>query len=95
MLKSINVSKDELVAITDSEGAMLAAFTVPQSYSSVKILFSHPDLSLNADYTISKGGTVEGGESWNGYYAEGVYSGGSSVTTFTQSSTVVGGGGRW
>ena len=95
VLKSINVSKDELVAITDSEGAMLAAFTVPQSYSSVKILFSHPDLSLNADYTISKGGTVEGGESWNGYYAEGVYSGGSSVTTFTQSSTVVGGGGRW
>ena len=94
VVKSVNVSQGQVAAVLDADGEMLAAFTVPQSYSSMKLLFSHPDLTLNESYTISKGGSIEGSESWNGYYAEGTYTGGSSAATFTQTSTVVGSN-RW
>lgn len=94
VVKSVNVSQGQVTAVLDADGKMLAAFTVPQSYSSMKLLFSHPDLTLNESYTISKGGNVEGSEPWNGYYAEGTYTGGSSAATFTQTSTVVGSN-RW
>lgn len=94
VVKSVSVSQGQVVAVADADGKMLAAFTVPQNYSSVKLLFSHPDLQLNGTYNILRGGSVEGSESWNGYYAEGEYSGGSTAASFTQTSTVVGSS-RW
>lgn len=92
VIKSVSAGANQLMAVTDASGNMLAAFTASQNYGTMKLLFSHPDLTLNSSYTISKGGSVTDAEAWNGYYSEGTWSGGSTLTTFTQSSTVVSSG---
>lgn len=95
-----SISKDAIWAVCDASGNALAIFTMPKTLSgSAVFLFSHPDLKLSSSYTIKRGVSVSGNTEapWCGYYADGQVSGGTTVTTFTQSSVVTGGsssGGR-
>lgn len=55
---SSTITAGTTVGILDSYGAMVACFTAPKAIS--HILYSSPALTVNANYTISTGGTIAG-----------------------------------
>lgn len=76
------------INIQKSDGQNLLTFRIPQTYNSMTLLFSSPDLQLNTTYQIYTGGSVTGGNDIFGIIDNGTYSGGSSTTSFTTSSVV-------
>ena len=57
--------------------------------SNSTLFFSTPDISNGATYTISSGGTIaDYNNLWQGWYDGGVWSGGTTLTTFTPSSVL-------
>lgn len=80
-----SASLNQYVALTGSSGETILTYCMPKTYSSMRMILSHPDLAKGS-YAIVKGGTYSGGtEIFNGYYTGGTYSGGTS-TSFTISS---------
>lgn len=93
------------IAVLDASNNTLLAFELPQAMSNSTLCFSTPKISNGVTYTISSGGTIAGyNDIWQGWYDGGAWSGGTTLTTFTPTSTVTtignsgsgpGGGGDW
>lgn len=78
-------SAGTLLALLDSNGDVIAAFTPEKDYQSVVI--STPDISTDSDYTLYSGGSMDG-ENASGLWSGG-YTPGTEVITVTMSSTMV------
>lgn len=72
-----------MVAITDADGKLLAAFVPEKQYSD--LVFSAPQLQDGQTYTVSVGGSCDG-TATDGYYTTGTCTGGTEALTFTVSS---------
>ena len=93
------------ITVLDASNNTLFTFELPQAMSNSTLFFSTPEISSGATYTISSGGTIaDYNNLWQGWYDGGVWSGGTTLTTFTPSSVVTtigntgggpGGGGDW
>ena len=101
-----SVTNGQNIALLDSSNNMLFSFESPITMSAT-ICFSTPDIKSGSTYSVSSGGSVSDyNESWQGWYGNGTWSGGTQLTTFTPSSIVTsigsssgggpgGGGGGW
>ncbi len=100
-----SVTSGQRIALLNSSNNMLFSFESPITMSAT-VCFSTPDIKSGTTYTIASGGTVSDySECWKGWYYDGIWNGGSSLTTFTPSSVVTtigntgggpgGGGGGW
>lgn len=78
------------IAIKDSNGKVLISFKTTKQFGHV--VFSSPELKTGETYSIYSGGSGSG-DCINGLYTNNSYSGGSVLTTVSQSTTIVGGGG--
>ncbi|WP_127494919.1 carbohydrate-binding domain-containing protein [Paenibacillus glycanilyticus] len=74
-----------LVHLEDESGKAIATYAPTKNYQAVYI--STPDLAKDASYTIYSGGKSTGTPT-NGLYADGEYSGGTKVVSFTASSLI-------
>lgn len=81
---------DTVVNLSDSNGKSIVTYKPSKQFGC--ILISTPDMKLNTSYTVSTGGACSG-ENTDGLFTSGVYSGGSVVQSYTQSSTVMSLGG--
>lgn len=75
------------VQIAAADGTSVLVFKVPSALSSSLLLFSSPDLTRGTTYSINTGVTISGDEYFHGIYKNATVSGGSTVQTFTPSST--------
>jgi hypothetical protein len=82
------IAQNSCFNVTSTDGKNILTFLIPRSLNSLTVLFSSPDLQRNTGYTISSGGSVSGGTSFYGLYSGATYTGGSSLSTFTVSSSV-------
>lgn len=98
-----SVSSGQRIALLDASSNMLFSFELPITMNAT-FCFSTPDIKSGTTYTVASGGTVNNySECWQGWYYDGTWSGGSTLTTFTPSSVVTsigsssggGGGGGW
>lgn len=91
-------SMGDKIAVLDSSNNILFAFEIPSTLSNSTLFFTTPDISKGATYTIMSGGVMSDfSDTWQGYFSDGTWSGGTSLTAFTPSSVVttignVGGG---
>ena len=91
-------SMGDKIAVLDSSNNTLLAFEIPSALSNSTLFFTTPDISNGATYTIMSGGEMSDfSDTWQGYFSDGTWSGGTSLTAFTPSSVVttignVGGG---
>lgn len=77
------------LALLDSGSNPILTFEYPKTYSNATILVSTPELRTSNSYTFASGGSISNASDyWQGWYDGGVWSGGSTLTTFTQSSTI-------
>ena len=95
----LNATKDQLVAILDASGNIVMVYRLPRTLSGMGLVVSTPKFTQGSSYTIYSGGSLTGeGEEVYGYFADGTYSNGTSLSTFTISQTVTnvgnGGGGQ-
>lgn len=92
-LLSINGSSaNETVTLADSDGNVLISFTPSKSWNALN--FSTPDMKLDESYRIYSGGTVSDAEQIGAdCFIGGTISGGTELTSFTQSSTAYSSGG--
>lgn len=81
---------DTIVNITDENGVSVVTYKPSKQFGC--ILVSSPALKLGGKYNISTGGACSG-DSTDGLYINGIYSGGNTVQSYTQSSTVMSIGG--
>lgn len=89
----VSATKGEKICVLDSKGTPILTFAFPRTMSGATFFFSTPDITSEASYTLSSGGTLSDfTDSWNGWHAGGAWSNGTQVGTFTSSSivTVVG-----
>lgn len=85
----LSVSKGTKICVLDSSESPILTFETPRTMSSSTFFFSTPDIVSGAYYTVSSGGSLSDyTDSWNGWYGEGTWSGGSQVGTFTSNSVV-------
>lgn len=88
---SINVSlptssNNSMVSILDASGNTILSFTPSKTYQSV--IISTPELVKGSNYSVYYGGSNSGSES-NGLYTDGIATGGTELTSFTLSSSVM------
>ncbi|GLX69868.1 carbohydrate-binding domain-containing protein [Paenibacillus glycanilyticus] len=74
-----------LVHLEDESGKTLATFAPSKAYQAVYI--STPEMAKDTSYTLYSGGKSTG-MAVNGLYADGDYSGGTKVVSFTASSLI-------
>ncbi|MBD5156506.1 MAG: carbohydrate-binding domain-containing protein [Butyrivibrio sp.] len=85
-------SSNETVTLADSDGNVLISFTPSKSWNALNL--STPDMKLNETYYIYSGGTVTGSEQIGAdCFIGGTVSGGTELTSFTQSSVAYSSGG--
>ena len=102
-----SMTAGQKIALLDASSNMLFSFESPISMSAT-LCMSTPDIKSGTTYTVASGGSVSNySECWQGWYGDGSWSGGSTLTTFTPSSVVTqigstgggpgggGGGGGW
>lgn len=83
-----SVSSGQRIALLDASSNMLFSFESPVTMNAT-FCFSTPDIKSGTTYTVASGGTVSNySECWQGWYYDGTWSGGSTLTTFTPSSVV-------
>ena len=85
-----SVSSGQYIAVADTDGNSIFAFSVPRDYSQqgYTLLLSSPKMTRGNSYTLSSGATVSGGTSFCGYTADATVSGGSALATLTLSQMV-------
>lgn len=88
ILGSTSYSNGTYIALTDSNGSLIYAFTVPMTYSSSILLLSSPSMSTGNSYTIKSGVSLSGGTYWQGFTTDATVSGGSTLQTVKISSTI-------
>ena len=80
-------SANTTMAITDSSGNAVFAYTLPSSVGTVMIL-SSPDIKTGTTYSVKKGVSVSGGTKFHNLYTSlPEVSGGTTTTTFTTSTS--------
>lgn len=85
----ITAAQGKTIAVLDSDSNILLAFDFPRSINGASMLFSSPNITKGSSYSVVTGGTVSDyTDYWQGWYADGSWSGGSTLTTFTASSIV-------
>lgn len=85
----ISASKGTQLCLLDSDGNPELTFELPRTLNNGCFFFSTPSITSGASYTISSGGSITAyTDSWNGWYEGGSWSEGTSLETFTSSSTV-------
>lgn len=82
-----NATAGQIIRIEES-GNEVVTFKYPRTFSRGKFVFSSNALDSSKTYSILTGGTVSGGENFNGHITGGTHSGGTQATTFTPSSMV-------
>lgn len=88
--------------LTDTDGNHIFSYTTPRTYNSFTMLVSMPELKKGT-YILYSGGTVSGGNEYNGLVTNATYTTGTQLSTMTISSSVTTagttnggmGGGRW
>lgn len=84
----ISATKGQLLTILNSSNVPILTYELPRSMNGMSLFFSSSEL-VAGDYSVLTGGSIsESLESWNGWYKGGVWTGGSSVGTFTSSSII-------
>jgi hypothetical protein len=92
------VSASALLTVTDSNGNHVMSFKNPLTSSGSQVmLISSPKFMSGTTYKIYTGGSVTGGEIFQGLTTNGSYTAGTQSTTFTPSSmvTTVGSSNSW
>ena len=85
----LSISNGKKVCVLDKSDKPILTLDAPRTMSGGSFFFSSPDITSNASYTISSGGTLTGSTSaWSGWYQGGTWSNGTTVTTFTSTSVV-------
>jgi hypothetical protein len=85
----LSANKDTYVTVLNSSSKPLLTFKLPKSLSSGSFFFSCSGLAKSSSYTIASGGTLSSyTQAWNGWYDGGTWSNGSTVSTFSISSTI-------
>jgi hypothetical protein len=75
--------------IEDASGNDVLTFKLGRTYTSnLTFCISSPKLQANATYQLYTGGSISGGTSFHGLYADATYTKGTSLTSFTASSMV-------
>ena len=85
----------ELFVVADDQGTPILMYKLPRTMNSMAVFFSSPDLAAGATYTVYSGGSLSGNtENWNGWFADGTYTVGTELGTFTSNdiNTTVGQG---
>ena len=82
-----SVTFNQVFYVTDSSGNCILAYKMPRAYSSMTFLFSCPEIAASTKYTIYKGGTISGTDSFHNYYPGATCSGGTSFKTFTPTTS--------
>lgn len=84
-----SLAKGEKTAVLDSKGIPVLTFTAPRTYNRATIFLSAPSFAANATYSISKGGDISGyADSWNGWYGEGSWTGGTNIGSFSSNNVI-------
>ena len=83
-----SITQNAFFHIASSAGKNVVTYQLPCTLSKAYVLFSSHDLERNTNYTISTGGAVSGGSSFNGLYNSATFTGGTTRATFTVSSIV-------
>jgi hypothetical protein len=85
----ISISKGTVIAVLNNDNTPALTFQLPKTLNNGSFFFSSPALTKGTSYTISTGGSLtDSTNNWNGWYDGGTWSNGTSVKTFTISSTV-------
>ena len=92
LIGSQSYSSGTYLSLDTSSGENIFAFQIPRTYSSAVLLLSSAELSVGSTYTIKTGVSVSGGTLWQGYTDDSTISGGSTLKTVSQSSTIVSSG---
>ena len=79
------------VGILDEAGNTVFAFASEISYTNMVV--SIAGIEADATYTVYTDGTISGSDNFHGFYADGVYEGGTESQTFTADSMVISAGG--
>lgn len=77
-----------LLTIAASDGTHVMSYVIPRIYQQMTVLFSSPGLSSGTTYTVSTGGSVNGGFSFYGLTTGGTYTAGNDVASFTPTGMV-------
>jgi hypothetical protein len=77
--------ENSIICIKDSSGNELIKYRADRGFYSV--IYSSPQLSYGATYTVLTGGTVSGGTELNNVISGGIYNGGSTIATITLTSS--------
>lgn len=89
-------TKGQYLALTDASGNLIWALAVPQTYSSCKLVFSAPEMSVGSSYKLYSNASVSGGTFWQGYSDDTtVGTSGSSTTISVSQMVTTSGGGGW
>ena len=89
IIQTVNATQNSIMNLSASDGTSIITFKFPRTLSSACMLLSAPGIA-NGTYVLKTGGSCDGTD-WNGYYANGTYSGGSQAASITVSSIVTGG----
>lgn len=92
LLGSQSYSNGSYVSLTNSSGEVIMVFSVPRTYSAAILMVSSPDMETGETYTFTKGVSVSGGTWWQGLSEDASVSGGTTLATVSQSSTIVSSG---
>ena len=92
VLGGLSLTQGQQLALTDADGNAIWSLTLPRTYSQATVLVSSPQISVGSTYTLTTGAAATGGTSWQGYTDDATISGGTTLKSFTQSSTVVSSG---
>lgn len=87
VIYGLQASSGAMLTILDSDGNQIISYTIPRSYSTMRLLISSANIS-NGTYTIYSGGTLTGGNEYNGIITGATFDGGSKLTSFTVNSRV-------
>jgi len=84
-----SLTSGQYLTLASSDGTNIFAFQLPRSYQQATLLVSSPSMKTGSSYTFSSGASVSDTSSaFYGYISNAKTSGGSTIATFTQSSTV-------
>lgn len=92
LLSRMSLTQGKQLTLQTSDGTLIWSFLIPRTLNQATILISTPQLSVGSSYTLTTGGTLSDGVTWQGYTTDATASGGSTLSTFTQSSIVNGSG---
>ncbi len=93
LIYNSRLSQGTLLTLLNSSSGHIFSYAIPTSYNETTILYSSADLAQGDSYTLYTAGTVAGGDNFHGLVTDADYTPGTTLTTFTQSSTVTNLGG--